>query len=75
LEKRIDNIARAGGRPIRRVQRAVANTVVGQVLPPGVVKGGAAMKLRVGETASRSTRSWAQTALRSGPEWTISAAR
>ncbi|MDZ7733539.1 MAG: nucleotidyl transferase AbiEii/AbiGii toxin family protein [Acidimicrobiia bacterium] len=43
------------GRPTRRIQRAVANTVVGQMLPPGVVKGGTAMKLRVGEGTSRFT--------------------
>ena len=40
---------------MRRIQRAVANTVVGQMLPPGVVKGGTAMKLRVGEASSRFT--------------------
>jgi hypothetical protein len=55
LEKRIDNLARAEGRPVRRVQRAVANTIVGQLLPPGVVKGGTAMKLRIGEASSRFT--------------------
>jgi hypothetical protein len=55
LETRIGNIAREQGRPVRRVQRAVANTVIGQMLPPGVVKGGTAIKLRVGEHASRFT--------------------
>ena len=55
LETRIGNLARSQARPVRRVQRAVANTVVGQMLPPGVVKGGTAMKLRVGEAASRFT--------------------
>lgn len=55
LEARISNIARDRGRPLRRVQRVIANTVVGQMLPPGVVKGGTAMKLRVGEAASRFT--------------------
>jgi hypothetical protein len=55
LEKRIDNLASRLGRPVRRIQRAVANTVVGQMLPPGVVKGGTAMKLRVGEAGSRFT--------------------
>jgi hypothetical protein len=55
LTTRIDNLARQEGRPVRRIQRAVANTVVGQMLPPGVVKGGTAMKLRVGETSSRFT--------------------
>ena len=55
LSTRIDNLARRLGRPVRRVQRAVANTVVGQMIPPGVVKGGTAMKLRVGEAGSRFT--------------------
>lgn len=39
----------------RPVQRVVTNTVIGQMLPPGVVKGGTAIKLRVGESASRFT--------------------
>jgi hypothetical protein len=55
LTTRIDNLARQQSRPVRRIQRAVANTVVGQMLPPGVVKGGTAMKLRVGEVNSRFT--------------------
>lgn len=55
LEKRIDNLANELSRPVRRIQRAVANTVVGQMLPPGVVKGGTALKLRVGEAGSRFT--------------------
>jgi hypothetical protein len=55
LEARIGNLAAQEGRPVRRIQRAIANTVVGQMLPPGVVKGGTAMKLRVGEAASRFT--------------------
>lgn len=55
LAKRIDNIAHREARPVRRIQRAVANTVIGQMLPAGVVKGGTAMKLRVGEDASRFT--------------------
>ena len=49
LETRLANVAKEHGRPIRRVQRAVANTIIGQMLPPGVVKGGTAIKLRVGE--------------------------
>ena len=36
LTTRLDNIARQSARPIRRVQRTVANTVVGQILPSGV---------------------------------------
>lgn len=55
LETRIGNLARDRDRPVRRIQRAVANTVVGQMLPPGVVKGGTAMKLRVGEAGTRFT--------------------
>lgn len=35
--------------------RAVANVAIGQMLPPSVVKGGTAMKLRVGEPGSRFT--------------------
>lgn len=55
LEARINNIARDQQRPLRRAQRAIANTVVGQMLPPSVVKGGTAMKARMGEAASRFT--------------------
>jgi hypothetical protein len=55
LTTRLDNLARQTARPIRRVQRTVANTVVGQMLPSGVMKGGAAMSVRVGEAASRFT--------------------
>ncbi len=50
LTTRLDNLARQTARPIRRVQRTVANTVVGQMLPSGVMKGGAAMSVRVGES-------------------------
>jgi len=55
LKQRIVNIVAARGRPLRRIQRVVANTAVGQMLPAGVVKGGTAMKLRVGEAGSRFT--------------------
>lgn len=55
LESRIGNLAREQNRSVRRIQRAVANTVIGQMLPPGVVKGGTAMKLRIGEAGSRFT--------------------
>lgn len=47
LIRLVDDLARAQGRPPRRVQRAIANTVVGQMLPPGVVKGGTAIGSRV----------------------------
>jgi hypothetical protein len=55
LTTRLDNLTRESGRPIRRVQRTVANTVVGQMLAPGIMKGGAAMSVRVGEAGSRFT--------------------
>lgn len=55
LQTRIDNEAAARDQPARRIMRAVANVVVGQMLPPSVVKGGTAMKLRVGEPGSRFT--------------------
>jgi Nucleotidyl transferase AbiEii toxin, Type IV TA system len=55
LETRINNLATDRGQALRRIQRVVANTVVGQMLPDGVVKGGTAMKIRVGEAGSRFT--------------------
>ena len=55
LRSLTDAIARAQGREVNRIQRAVGNTIVGQMLPPSVVKGGNAIKLRVGEAASRFT--------------------
>lgn len=38
------------------LRRAMACVVVGQVLPDGVVKGGAAMRIRLGARASRFSR-------------------
>jgi hypothetical protein len=55
LQTRIDNEAAARNQPVRRIMRAVANVAVGQLLPPSVVKGGTAMKLRVGEPGRRFT--------------------
>jgi hypothetical protein len=55
LQARIRNVAQARDQQPRRIQRAVASTVVGQMLPDGVVKGGTAMKIRVGEAGSRYT--------------------
>ena len=55
LQARIDNEAASRNQPVRRIMRAVANVAVGQMLPPSVVKGGTAMKLRVGEPGSRFT--------------------
>lgn len=55
LQARIRNVANERGQQQRRIQRAVASTVVGQMLPDGVVKGGTATKIRVGEAGSRYT--------------------
>jgi hypothetical protein len=55
LQARIRNVANEREQPFRRIQRVVASTVVGQMLPDGVVKGGTAMKIRVGEAGSRYT--------------------
>ena len=40
----------------RRIRLIMANTIVGQLLPNGVVKGGSALKLRYGNDATRFTR-------------------
>ena len=53
LKARLHNIVGAG--VADRTARAMADVVVGQMLPPGVIKGGAAMKLRLGEQGSRFT--------------------
>ena len=55
LEARLRNIANARGANALRLRSTVANAIVAQMLPPGVVKGGTAMKLRVGEAGSRFT--------------------
>lgn len=41
---------------MRRIRLTLANTIVGQMLPSGVVKGGSALKLRYGDSATRFTR-------------------
>jgi hypothetical protein len=55
LQARIRNVAQEQAQQFRRIQRAVASTLAGQMLPDGVVKGGTAMKIRVGEAGSRYT--------------------
>jgi hypothetical protein len=40
----------------RRIRLVLANAIVGQMLPGGVVKGGSALKLRYGNDATRFTR-------------------
>ncbi|MBI4940273.1 MAG: nucleotidyl transferase AbiEii/AbiGii toxin family protein [Actinobacteria bacterium] len=53
LRKRIENLA--GGDQLRAniLVRTVATVAVGQLLPPAAVKGGTAMKLRMGVDGSR----------------------
>lgn len=53
LGQRIRNEANANQRTEQRLRIAIANTVIGQMLPPGVVKGGASLTIRVGEAGSR----------------------
>lgn len=55
LNTRIRNIAEITGTNESRLRRVIANTIVAQVLPSGVVKGGTAMKFRIGEAGSRFT--------------------
>lgn len=60
LNHRLRNLAVVQGpsdkqRLENRLRRAVANTAISQMLPEGVIKGGTAMKLRIGEVGSRFT--------------------
>ncbi len=56
LQARIRNEAARRGRPANTVERLVANVVVGQMLPEGVMKGGAALQVRAGDTHARASR-------------------
>ncbi|MBX3031478.1 MAG: nucleotidyl transferase AbiEii/AbiGii toxin family protein [Chloroflexi bacterium] len=56
LQARIANIVGRRSGPMRSLELAVADVVVGQMLPGGAAKGGGAMMLRVGYRASRTTR-------------------
>lgn len=62
LDSRIRNLIPAGLEPAgwsgseHRLKLTNASTVVGQMLPPGVVKGGVGIALRKGSGASRFTR-------------------
>ncbi len=50
LNPRIENAAAgSGGMRVVRVRRTVAHTIVAQMLPRGVVKGGTALRMRVSE--------------------------
>lgn len=55
LDQRLRNVAGRDQLLAYRRRVTVANVVVGQMLPPGVVKGGTAMKFRLGDRASRFT--------------------
>lgn len=56
LTRRLDNLASARSVAPLRLRNAVAGLVLAQMLPPGAVKGGAAVVLRVGVRGSRFTR-------------------
>lgn len=55
LDQRLQNVAGKDQTLTYRLRVTVANVVVGQMLPPGAVKGGTAMKVRLGERRSRFT--------------------
>ena len=40
----------------QRIRRAVANTIVAQLMPSGVIKGGSSLKFRYGDVATRVTK-------------------
>lgn len=55
LDIAIDKLGDKYGDPMR-IRRALASTVVAQMLPGGVVKGGSALKLRYGNAMTRFTK-------------------
>lgn len=55
LDKALQRLANGNRDGYIRVRAVVANTVVGQMLPSGSVKGGSAIKLRLGDGATRFT--------------------
>ncbi|MCJ7780704.1 MAG: nucleotidyl transferase AbiEii/AbiGii toxin family protein [Acidimicrobiia bacterium] len=55
LRQRLRNVARASGGSELRLVRTLANTVVAQMLPAGVVKGGSAINFRGGDSNTRFT--------------------
>jgi hypothetical protein len=55
LQARINHEAGGSSGIARRLQLLVADTAIGQMLPPGVLKGGAALQLRYGEGGARAT--------------------
>lgn len=55
LDMAIDRLA-AGTQDPLRLRVALANTIVGQMIPEGAVKGGSSLKMRYGDGATRFTR-------------------
>ncbi len=55
LDKALQRIAKDDRGGYIRLRAVVANAVVGQMLPRGVVKGGSAIKFRLGDGATRFT--------------------
>jgi hypothetical protein len=55
LQGRINRLAKGRSAVARRLQLLVADTTIGQMLPPGVIKGGAALQIRLGEERARAT--------------------
>ena len=56
LQARLRNYCRETARKPEAVERLVGNVVVGQLLPPGVIKGGTALKVRMGDAQTRFSR-------------------
>lgn len=56
LRDRIRNSAKNDRRNEHQVERLIANVVVGQMLPDGVIKGGTALKCRLGDAQTRFSR-------------------
>ena len=55
LDIAIDRVLRDSGNPLQ-IRTAIANTIIGQMLPEGAVKGGSALKLRYGNKSTRFSR-------------------
>ncbi|NGM16635.1 hypothetical protein GMI70_01195 [Eggerthellaceae bacterium zg-893] len=55
LDEAIKRLAASQGEAPLRVRDVLANTVVAQMLPDGVIKGGSAIKLRLGDAGTRFT--------------------
>ncbi|WP_165046319.1 nucleotidyl transferase AbiEii/AbiGii toxin family protein [Adlercreutzia sp. ZJ138] len=55
LDEAIKRLATERGEAPLRVRDVLANTVVAQMLPDGVIKGGSAIKLRLGDAGTRFT--------------------